>query len=938
MDVHPTLLEKLSSFLPNERIKSRLIDRLAFSSDAGFYRLIPQVIVQPANEEDVAKLFFISSELNIPITFRTGGTSLSGQSVSDGILIDLSQHWRKVSAEENGYKVRFQPGVIGSWVNYTLKKYGRKMGPDPSSIAAAMMGGILANNASGMCCGVKNNSYHSLETIRFVLPSGEIYDTSLKGDFQRFKSEQSHLTETLISLRINILNNTSLTEKIRTKYRMKNTVGYALNAFVDYEHPLDIFAHLLIGSEGTLAFIAEAVLNTLPDLPFKATSLFLFPTIADACNAIPLLIQLKAEAVELMDRASLRSVEHMDGMPGTLNTLPEEAAALLVEFQAENGEALRIQLLEARPALESIPVLFPIEFTHDIKQQGLLWKIRKGLFPAVGAVRQQGTTVILEDVAFPVGSLASAISDLKILFNKYRYNNAIIFGHAKDGNLHFVITQLLDNEIEIKRYQHFIEEMVELVVKKYDGSLKAEHGTGRNMAPFVETEWGSEAYTIMEEVKKAVDPNFLLNPGVVISQDNHIHLKNLKALPIVEEEVDKCIECGFCERMCPSRDITFTPRRRIVVRRLMSDPLLPYGKMEELARDFEYQGKDTCAADGLCATDCPVDINTGDLVKRLRKKRRTPLQKKTALFIARHFGKVETVAKMALALGSSINNVGRFQILTKITQRIRRTNQGSPVWMSSLEVASKSKLKTPITGKQKVVLYETCIQRMMGGNSKSKNWKDTLISLSYKSDIQLIISSTQSLCCGQAFSSKGFTEAAAHTSNESINWIWKKTEEGRYPVLMDTSSCAQTLSHSIALLNSENRLRLGKIKFLEVTEFCSDYLLPNLTIKRKKESVALHPVCSLEKMKLMDKLITTAKACAEEVIVPQHAGCCGMAGDKGFFFPELVEAATRLEADEVKQQNCVGHYSTGRTCELALSEHTGKDYVSLLYLLDEVSE
>jgi D-lactate dehydrogenase len=202
-----------------------------------------------------------------------------------------------------------------------------------------------------------------------------------------------------------------------------------------------------------------------------------------------------------------------------------------------------------------------------VEEQAFLWKVRKGLFPAVGAVRVSGTSVILEDLAFPVEQLGDAIIDLQRLFNEYGYYNAIIFGHAKDGNLHFVITQSFNETPEVDRYDKFMREVVKLVINKYDGALKAEHGTGRNMAPFVETEWGGDAYAIMKRIKKIIDPDNLLNPGVIINDDANVHIRNLKELPTVEEEVDKCIECGYCEHVCPSRDITTTPRGRFVARR-----------------------------------------------------------------------------------------------------------------------------------------------------------------------------------------------------------------------------------------------------------------------------------------------------------------------------------------------------------------------------------
>ena len=930
----------LKQIFPANRIKTRWVDRIAYSSDAGFYRLIPQAIVLPINVEEIKALLFNAQKNKIAVTFRTGGTSLSGQAVTDGILVDLSQNWRKASAEKNGAQIRVQPGVIGSWANTALKKYGSKIGPDPSSIASAMMGGILANNASGMCCGVQHNSYHTLKYIRFLLPSGNEFNTELTADYLRFETEENVLFKKLLDLKGRIHANPDLSAKIRYKYGMKNTVGYSLNAFVDYEHPLDIMAHLLIGSEGTLGFIAEAVLDTLPNLSFKATSLLLFETISEACNAIIPLKNSKAEALELMDRASLKAIEHLEGLPEILKILPKTAAALLIEYQAETQEKLDFLLKSARNVFQSLNTLSPIEFSQDAVHQAYIWKVRKGLFPAVGAIRKQGTTVILEDVAFPIEHLANAVSDLQLLFDKHGYADAIIFGHAKDGNLHFVVTQAFDSNSEIDRYAIFIEEMVELVVHRYNGSLKAEHGTGRNMSPFVETEWGTEAYAIMQDLKKEIDPHNILNPGVIISADKRLHLKNLKVMPYVEEEVDKCIECGFCERLCPSRDITLTPRKRIVVRRYLEE--LKYSNpkkidTKQLAEQYQYDGLDTCAVDGLCATDCPVDINTGELVKRLRKENHSSFANKTALFIAKNFKTTESIAKSCINIGNGLNKLLGDNTLKNLTSGIRATKLPFPLWINGLKSSSYSGPSRQTESAKKVVLYTTCIHRMMGGNKKQNDFTDTLINVSQKSNIQIVTYNNTGSCCGQAFSSKGFPNAAAYAAAQSISSLWELTEKGKYPVVMDTTSCANTLANSQHLLSFEDKSKLGKIQILDITEFIFEYILPNIKILNKKKSIALHPVCSLEKMKLKGKLIEIAKACADEVIVPQHAGCCGMAGDRGFFFPELTNAATKMEANEIKAASCDGHYSTGRTCEMALTEATGKEYVSLLYLLDEVS-
>lgn len=935
-------VQLLETILPKERIKSRLIDLVAYASDAGFYYLRPKAVVQPVSEEEIISLFSVSQSLKIPLTFRTGGTSLSGQSISDGILVDLSKFWTSVKVEKNGEHIRVQPGVIGAIANSHLKKYQKKIGPDPASINSAMMGGILSNNASGMCCGVSRNSYHTTRHIRFILPNGKMYSTEDTEDYVRFGIECPDIYQKIRTLKEQIVSRPALYQKIRNKYKTKNTVGYSVNAFLDYEEPLDILAHLLIGAEGTLGFIAEAVLNTIADYPAKSTALLYFTNIYDACKAIAPLTMAGAEAIELMDRASLRSVEHIPGLPALIKTLPPDAAALLVEFQANSQQEVQIKVDQFLAGIDELSLLNHPQFTENYVEQALLWKVRKGMFPAVGAVRARGTTVILEDIAFPVEKLGDAILDLQQLFKKYQYDNAIIFGHAREGNIHFVITQAFDSTGEIDRYDQFIREVVTLVVKKYDGALKAEHGTGRNMAPFVETEWGTEIYQVMKSLKECIDPDNLLNPGVIINENKQAHIQHLKDLPQVEEEVDKCMECGFCEHRCPSRNITLTPRQRIVVRRELIKLKKTHTKQhQQLLKQYQYDGMDTCAVDGLCAEACPVDINTGLLIKRLRRENHNDRSNKIALLAAKNFKGVAWGVKTALRTGNVINKVVGKNAMHRLTLFVKKIIPGMPLWSNQLKPAPAlsgyRKIKQAADAEKTVVYFPACISQVMGGSVTSgKSVMETFCSVSSKAKIGFIIPpDIAGSCCGQPFLSKGFNSAYTYMANQTVSKLWRWTNEGKFPVVMDITACTHTLQDCRPALTTENQKRFDALKIIDSIEYIAGYIIPAVPIRKKKASIALHPVCSLYKMGLKEKFVHIARQFAEEVEVPVNAGCCGMAGDRGFLFPEFTRSATALEAMDVKSKEFDGYYSTSKTCEIAMSDAVGKNYQSLLTLVDE---
>ncbi len=928
-----TLIDLLGEIVEPERILARPIDLIAHASDASFYRLIPRAVVQPQTIEEIRGLFRVSHQSRIPLTFRGAGTSLSGQAISEGILVEVGRYWRQVTVEEAGKKVRVQPGVIGAHVNHALRGHQVKIGPDPASISTAMMGGILANNSSGMCCGVSQNAYHTLDSLTFVLPSGTVIDTADSRADEIFRERESRLTGGLLELKRQIV--PALRERIRAKYRMKNTTGYSLNAFLDFDRAVDIFRHLLIGSEGTLAFIAEAVLHTVPDLPVKYTGLLLFPDLHTTCAAIVPLRDTGAKALELMDRAALASVESQAGIPSSIARLPRGAAGLLVEFQSAS-EAERSALeARAREAVGDLRLIEPARFTHDPGEQGLLWKIRQGMFPSVGAVRKSGTTVIIEDVAFPIERLADATVELTKLFGKHGYDNAIIFGHAKDGNLHFVITQSFSDEASVEQYAAFMDDLVRLVVERHDGALKAEHGTGRNMGPFVEVEWGADAYAIMKRLKELADPEGLLNPGVIINTDPKAHLANLKRMPVIEDEVDKCIECGFCEPRCPSRDLTLTPRQRIVVRREMARLTDGRGDRKGLAAleaDFPYMALDTCAVDGLCATACPVSIDTGQPPRAQRRARR----------LAESFARLEPAIRLGLRLGHMTQAVVGAPLTARMTATLRvLTGKAIPRWSGDLPRPASGRLPATSPSGAHVVYFPSCISRVIGplpGEPDEIGLVQTFVALARRAGVPVFIpENVAGICCGVPFASKGYDEGHRVAANRAVERFWEWSDGGRLPVVIDTSPCTYGFATCRPSLTPENQEKFDRLHILDSVAFVHDWLLSRLVVRRKATSVVLHPVCSVIKLGLSSKLERIAQACSEAVTVPLHAGCCGFAGDRGFLFPELTESATRREAEEVVATEHDGYFSSSRTCEIGMTRATGRVYRSYIYLLEQAT-
>ncbi len=932
--------DRLLKFIPKERMFHDPLTTLAFGTDASFYRLVPKLVVRANSSPEVRQILMTAYSMEIPVTFRAGGTSLSGQSISDSVLIICTHGFRHYNISTRGDYICLGPGIRGAMANRLLTRFGKKIGPDPASIDSAMIGGIAANNASGMCCGTSQNSYKTVADLNIILPDGTDLDTSDQLSVKRFRDSHKKLVDGLEGISRRIAENPVLKERIERKYKIKNTTGYSLNAFVDYSDGIDILKHLIIGSEGTLAFISSITYKTVDNLKFKGLALVIFPTIREACSAVQVLKQLPVSAVELIDRASIRSVENADGVPEFLKTLPDGACGLLVEITEEDKPSLQGKIKRITEALSEFQTVVPFEFTMDASEQATLWKVRKECLPTVAGMRKAGTTAIIEDICFPVPRLAEAVTDLRELFDKDGYSDAVIFGHALAGNLHFMFNQDFQNETEVTKYAKFMDDVADLVVKKYDGSLKAEHGTGRNMAPFVEKEWGEQAYSLMKEVKELFDPKGILNPGVIINPDPKAHIKNLKPCPQTSPEIDRCMECGFCEKNCVSEGLTLSPRQRVVAYREMARLEKTGTNEADLAlmkKTFKYMGEETCATDSLCAVACPVKVDNGKLTKELRHSNHTEGQENKASWIARRWSSAVWAMRAAWNTSYVIRRTVGKKVMKPLAQGARWISCGLiPKWNPSFPKGNRKISKAILEGKRpavenskgKVVYFPSCLTRSMGNGIEYRNalsitkLMDKLIR---KAGYDVVYPAhLKKLCCGMAFSSKGYVKAGKMLSDNLLEELTIASEGGKLPIVCDMTPCLYTMKSNFG----------DKLTLYEPAEFAKLYLMPNLKITKLDKCVAVFAVCTSKKLGVDSTIVDIAKQCARRVKV-MDTNCCGFAGDKGFFTPELNDWGLRDLRSQV--EGCSEGYATSRTCEVGLSDHSGISFKNLLYLVDEAS-
>ncbi|WP_019310045.1 FAD-binding and (Fe-S)-binding domain-containing protein [Kocuria rhizophila] len=959
------------------------LERRAVAHDASHYLLQPRAVLRPRDESEVGRIFAAAAEAGAGLTLRSGGTSLSGQAVTDQLLVDVRRHFKAVEVLDRGARVRVQPGVTVRQVNARLAPHGRSLGPDPASESACTLGGVVANNSSGMACGTEFNTYRTLESMVLVLPSGTVLDTAAPDAAETLRAREPELFEGLLRLRDRVRGNPESVRTVERLFAMKNTMGYGLNSFLDHEDPVAILEHLMIGSEGTLGFVASATLRTVPVHPHVATGLLVFPTVVAATSAVPELVGSHCATLELLDATSLAVSQRTGLAPPAIMDIPvDQQAALLVEYQHDTPDGVRELAQAASSTFDALELTGPVSLTTDPRERASLWTVRKGLYTTVAGNRPQGTNALLEDVVVPVDQLGGTCEELTGLFDAHGYRDSVIFGHAKDGNVHFMLNEQFDDPAQLERYERFTEEMVDLVLGR-GGSLKAEHGTGRIMAPFVRRQYGDELHSVMVELKALIDPENRFNPGVILTEDPRAYLRDLKTAPPVESEVDRCVECGYCEPVCPSQDLTLTPRQRIVGRREIAraEERGDTALAARLRREYDYAGLQTCAVDGMCVTACPVHINTGDLVRRLRAENHSTVADLAWGAAARSWAATSAGASFALTLASRMPAVlpvsatraaravlgadtvprynatlpagggNRSRLTTPPTpspaERPSRGAAGTP-GASAVATGAAEPVATAARGDAaasasaqhhpvRAVFFPACIGAMFGTvTGEGPSASEAFLRLCERAGVAVRIpEGIDSACCGTPWKSKGLPTGYATMTERTLGMLWEASEQGRLPVVCDAASCTEGLETMRELATDHPVYR--ELRFVDAVTFTAEHVLPGLDRGARLESLAVHPTCSSVHLGAAEDLMRVARACAREVTVPVDWGCCGYAGDRGMLHPELTASATRREAAEVRAGDFDAYASLNRTCEQALTEATGRPYEHVLQVLERVT-
>lgn len=919
--------EEIAAFLPSERIFHDEVRRRAFSVDASIFFRQAEVVVDVVSEEEVISLLAYANTSGVGVTFRGGGTSLNGQCSGVGILArPKGPFWKQIEVYNQGHKVKACCGALGTKMNEALAPFNKKIGPDPASLSTASFGGIIVNNAAGMCCTVEQNSYATLSDMRLILFDGTIVDTSDDENLARFRLSHSRLLDKLLQLRQNLLEDIELTERICRKYAIKNTCGYSVNAFIDFEDPVEILTHLMIGSEGTLGFVSNATVETIDTYALRATALIFFPDLGSAAQAVTRWSQSgAAKAAELFDWPTLRALANLPSAPGIVKDLKGDGCAVLIETQANNETSLAHNVSDLIEAIENIDTLGHPEFFTDEESCESLWAFRRAMFPAVAGARDPNQLVLLEDVCFPLNKIKEGCQEFGKLFKRYGYDGGV-HGHAFHGNFHFALPVDFSSDQEKTKIHDFLEEMMQMVVS-LDGSLKAEHGTGYAVAPFVELEWGSKIYDIMKGIKKLLDPQNIFNPGVLLNDDPKCHTKNLKTPTASHPKLDNCVECGFCEPVCPSKNIGFTPRQRVSVLRHITELKIEHPeKARQWEKIYDDLGTALCATDGICTTRCPLAVDVAGFVRNRRSQSATSFDRSIAHKIGCNFGTVTRGASLLLDGVARVQRLLGDAMMKRSSEAARKiVGKKVPSWNEHMPRGVR-KLPVPAQKSTDVVVYmPSCAIRTMGDSvhDPAEPLADVTIRVLERAGYSVIFpEKMDELCCGKAFETKGLLEEALVKSREMEDALLKVSRNGEYPILCETSPCLARMK----------KVMDDRLKLYEPVEFACQYLLTRLALKKVHGRIAIHPTCSTRLLGLDEPLFRLAEQCAETVIWPREIQCCGFSGDKGFSHPELNRDV--LESLAATIQGCEEGFSTSRTCEIGLSLHGKVPYKNVIYLLD----
>ena len=906
-------LKVLSHALEGDLFYDKMM-RTLYATDASSYRELPLAVAIPKTKQDILTLIEFASQNHTSLIPRTAGTSLAGQVVGNGIIVDVSKHFNQIlELNTQDSWVRLQPGVIRDELNLFLKSHGLFFGPETSTANRAMIGGMVGNNSCGSNSVVyRSTREHLLEVTAFLSDGSEVVLKTLSTDDFHAKCELNTLEGNIYKSVRSILSNYDNQVEIRKEFPKKSVerrnTGYAIDLLVETD-PFTAggadfnFCSLIAGSEGTLAFITEIKLNVVPAPP-KETGLLCvhFNTIDESLHANLIGLKYKPSASELIDHYILECTkENKEQSKNRFFVQGDPGAILVIEFVKETREEILAltNAVEADMRAAGLGYHFPVLFGADTKK---IWTLRKaGLGLLSNLPGDEKAVPVIEDTAVDVNDLPNYIRDFNEILKKHGLYS-VHYAHAGSGEIHLrPIINL--KTVEGNKLFRTIAEEVATLVKKYNGSLSGEHGDGRLRGEFIKQMVGEKNYALLKQVKTIWDPNNIFNPNKIVdtpSMNSMLRYEPGQITPAFKtifrfhkqdilQHAEQCNGSGDCRKthlsggtMCPSymatRNEKDTTRARA---NILREFLTHSDKQNRYDHKEIYDVMSLCLSCKACKSECPSNV---DMAKLKAEFLQHYYDANGVPFRSKLIANFTATAKLGSLMPSLYNAVMRNGITGGIIKKLSGfTIKRSMPSISKQTLMSwyQKKYKAPQNPIKQVYLF---CDEFTNYNDATIGIKAIQLLTALKYEVIL----PKHLESGRTWLSKGLVRKAKQIANTNIELLGNIVSLSKPIIGLEPSAILTFRDEYPDLASDENLLAAQN---LAVNSFFIDEFLAreieqgNITkdiFTQESKSILLHGHCQQKAVSNLSDSVKVLSFPTNYTVETIASGCCGMAGSFGY--------------------------------------------------------
>ena len=903
-------LNRLKSNFQGDIFSDDLMRKI-YATDASVYKIMPLAVAIPKSIDDIKQLVVFANDNKISLIPRTAGTSLAGQCVGEGIVVDVSKHFTKIiSLDETNKTVTVQPGVVRDELNNYLKPFGLFFGPNTSTSNRCMIGGMVGNNSSGTTSikyGVTRDKVLSLKTILSDGSEAEFKSLS-KEDFQeklKFNTLEGKIYKTIYSeLKPQIVQQQIINNFPRPEIHRRNT-GYAIdeliksNIFSDSDDAFNM-CQLLSGSEGTLAFTTEIVLQ-LDDIPASKNAVVAlhFESIKSCMKSVKQVMQHNLHTCEMIDNTILNLTKYNKTQQKNRKFIQGEPVAILMcELKADSEEALNI---EVDKLLESVKNSNLSYAAHILKGDDITkaMELRKAGLGLLGnMIGDKKAVACIEDTAVTLDDLDNFITEFTSLMKSHN-QEAVYYAHAGAGEIHLRPILNLKKQEDVSLFRKITTDVAHLV-KKYKGSISGEHGDGIVRAEFIPLMIGEENYKLLMRIKSAFDPNHIFNPGKIIDalpMDKNLRYEvdrkepeittvlDFSASEGILREAEKCNGSGDCRKlpefggtMCPSYRATRNEKDTTRARaNALRDFLTSSDKVNRFNHSELKDVFDLCLSCKACASECPSSVDVASLKAEFQYQYQNA---NGFSFKNKFFAKSTTFNKLGSKFSRLSNLMFQNKIFASIVKNILdiHPKRSLPIFSKSFDNFLKNFKNKRDTKKTVYLFVDEFINYL-----ESEIAIDTIELLSR---LNYRIEYVKHLESGRSYLSKGFLKEAKDLANKNVSTFKDLITEDTPLIGIEPSAILTFKDEYIKLANDKNSVKsIAKHTYL-IEEFIQKEIeLNNITSEqftKDQKTVKFHGHC-------YQKALTNQKSSFDVLNLPENykvtiipSGCCGMAGSFGY--------------------------------------------------------